>query len=238
MRKIFMKIQKFLLFLILVTGTVSACDSLARESPNLSVNDFEKRIKQPNVQVLDVRTAGEYQSGHLKDAFLADWNNQQQFIERVHSLDKSKPVYTYCLSGVRSGAAAKWLRENGYTAYSMDGGIAAWKRAGIPLEEAGIVQQMTLTEYQSLIPNDKIVLVDVGAVWCPPCIKMNPVIDSLAKAKNLQFDLIKVDGGAQIKITEQLDVESFPTFIIYKNGKEVWRKSGIVDAKELAQNLK
>ena len=232
-----MKIQKFLLFLILVTGTLSACNSLAQQSQNLSVKDFEKGIKQKNIQVLDVRTSGEYQSGHLKGAFLADWNNQQQFTERVHSLDKSKPVYTYCLSGVRSGAAAKWLRENGYTAYNMDGGIAAWKRAAMPVEEAAKVKQMTFTEYQSLIPKNKIVLVDVGAVWCPPCKKMNPIIDSLSKAKNLQFHLVKIDGGDQTEISKQLGVEAFPTFIIYKNGKEAWRKSGIVDAKELAQNL-
>lgn len=233
-----MQIQKIhLLFLILGSITLSACNSLAQQSPNLPVNEFEKGIKQPNVQVLDVRTAGEYQSGHLKDAFLADWNNQQQFTERVQSLDKSKPIYTYCLSGVRSGAAAKWLNQNGYTAYNLDGGIAAWKRAGMPLEEAAIVPQMTLTEYQSLIPNDKIVLVDVGAVWCPPCKKMDPVIDSLSKAKDLPFHLIKINGGDQTEITRQLNIEAFPTFIIYKNGKEAWRKSGIVDAKELAQNL-
>ncbi len=233
-----MRLQKFLLFLLLVNGVFTACTSSSRESTNLTVSDFEKGIQQPNIQVLDVRTSDEYQSGHLKDAFLADWTNQEQFSERVQSLDKSKPVYTYCLSGARSGAAAKWLREKGYMAYNLDGGIAAWKKAGMPLEEASRIKQISVEEYQSLIPANKTVLVDVGAVWCPPCKKMNPVIDSLTKAENLNFHLVTINGGDQTEMTNYLNIEAFPTFIVYKNGKEIWRKSGIVDAKELAQYLK
>ena len=233
-----MGLQKFLLSLLLVSGTLTAFKSNAQQSSNLTVSDFAKEIKQQNGQVLDVRTSGEYQSGHLKDAFLADWTNQQQFIERVQSLDKSKPVYTYCLSGGRSSAAAKWLKEKGYIAYNLDGGIASWKRAGMPVEEAGKVRQLSLKEYESLIPSDKTVLVDVGAVWCPPCKKMNPVIDSLTKAENPKFHLVKIDGGDQTEIAKQLTIEAFPTFITYKNRKEIWRKSGIVDAKELVQHLR
>jgi len=233
-----MHIQKYLLFLLLVNGIFTACTSSSPESTNLTVSDFEKGIQQSNIQVLDVRTSDEYQSGHLKDAFLADWTNQQQFTERVQSLDKSKPVYAYCLSGARSGAAAKWLREKGYTAYNLDGGIAAWKKAGMPLEEVSSIKQISVEEYHSLIPANKTVLVDVGAVWCPPCKKMNPVIDSLTKAENLNFHLVTINGGDQTEMTNYLDIEVFPTFIVYKNGKEIWRKSGIVDAKELAQYLK
>lgn len=232
-----MRLQKYSFWLLLVGCSLISFTSNAQPATDLTVNEFEKGIKQPNIQVLDVRTFSEYQSGHLKDALLADWTNQEQFTERVQSLDKSKPVYTYCLSGVRSGAAAEWLREKGYLAYNLDGGIASWRKAGMPLEEAATVQQMTFSEYQSLIPNDKIVLVDVGAVWCPPCKKMNPVIDSLSKVKNLQFHIIKIDGGDQTEISKQLGIESFPTFIIYKNGKEVWKKSGIVSAEEFVKQL-
>ncbi len=67
-----MLIQKFLLQMMLFATTATAYTSTAQQPGNLQVNDFEKGIKQSNIQVLDVRTAGEYQSGHLKDAFLAD----------------------------------------------------------------------------------------------------------------------------------------------------------------------
>ena len=129
-----MRLQKFFLLILFIGGTLIACNSSAQNSSNLSVNDFEKGVKKPNVQVLDVRTAGEYETGHLKNAVLADWTNQEDFVKKVQKLDKSKPVYTYCLVGRRSAAAAKWLTTKGYKVYNMDGGIAAWKKAGKPVE--------------------------------------------------------------------------------------------------------
>lgn len=81
-----MRLQKFLLWLLLVCGSFTSCTTNAQHTTNLTVGEFEKGVRQQNVQVLDVRTPGEYQSGHLKDALLADWNNQQQFTERVESL--------------------------------------------------------------------------------------------------------------------------------------------------------
>ena len=230
--------HKFSLIVLLFGAIMIAFTSNAQQPANLTAGDFEKGIKQPGIQLLDVRTLAEYQSGHLKDAFLADWTNKEQFIERVQALDKSKTVYTYCLSGARSSAALAWLRENGFTGYNLEGGIAAWKRAGKPVEAATAVKQITLLEYEALIPANKTVLVDVGAVWCPPCKIMNTIIDSLATSKQLQFHLVKIDGGEQTDICKQLKAEAFPTFIIYKGGKEVWRASGIVEAKELAKQLK
>ena len=51
-----MRLQKFFFFLILIAGTLTACNSTAQQSINLSATDFEKGIKQKNVQVPDVRT--------------------------------------------------------------------------------------------------------------------------------------------------------------------------------------
>lgn len=119
---------------MLIAGFLTAGKSNVQLPALLSVNDFEKGIKQKNVQVLDVRTPDEYRSGHLKNALLADWMNQQEFPEKVQLLNKSKPVYTYCLVGGRSNEAAKWLTKKGFKVYNMEGGIAAWKRAGKTVE--------------------------------------------------------------------------------------------------------
>jgi len=211
---------------------LSACDNTTATT-NLSVEAFEKGIAQSSAQVLDVRTPGEYESGHLKNALLADWTNQDEFKTRVAALDKSKPVYTYCLSGGRSNAATEWLIENGFTAYNLAGGTIAWRGAGKSIEQAAFVQQTSLAEYMARIPADKTVLVDFSAVWCPPCKVMEPILDSLVKSNGAQFVLVKIDGGNQTELCRQLKVDQFPTFVIYKQGKEVWRKQGIVDAKEL-----
>jgi len=129
-----MRLQKLLLLLLLFAGVFTAGNSLAQQSINLSVNDFENGIKQKNIQLLDVRTPSEYEGGHLKNAILADWMNQAGFIKKVQSLDKFKPIYTYCLIGGRSAEAAKWLIKNGYRVHNLDGGIAAWKKAGKAVE--------------------------------------------------------------------------------------------------------
>src|SRR5664279_5450685 len=97
----------------------------------LTVPVFDNAIAQNNIQLLDVRTAAEYQSGHLKNALLANWNDNSEFQARIKALDKNKPVYTYCLSGARSHAATVWLRQNGFTAYNLSGGITARKNAGM-----------------------------------------------------------------------------------------------------------
>lgn len=211
-----------------------ACNSSAQH--NLSVEDFESGISGKNIQLLDVRTADEYKTGHLENAMLANWNDNEEFTKRVMALDKKYPVYTYCLSGARSASATEWLRKNGFTAYNMAGGISAWKRAGKPVEKEVMVKQVSLEDYWKMIPADKTVLVDFGAVWCAPCRKMAPVVDALpGKYRNLK--LVKIDGSEQVEICKELKIEEFPTFILYKDGKEVWRKQGIVAPEEFARLL-
>lgn len=212
------------------------CDSAAQKV-NLSVADFEKGINQQHAQVLDVRTAGEYRSGHLAHALLADWTNKKEFTERTAALDRSKPVYAYCLSGARSAAAADWLNKRGFKAYNLDGGINAWRMQNKPMQAAQTVRQTTLDEYLASIPANKTVLVDFGAEWCPPCKKMEPVLQELQQLHGSAFTLLKIDGGAQAVLCKALAVTSFPTFIVYKNGKPVWRKEGVVALSELASQL-
>ncbi len=231
-----MKRLRIILSLLSFAGLLISCSSDAQQV-NLSADEFEKAIAKPNVQILDVRTAGEYESGHIKNSFLANWNNETEFKERVSALDKSKPIYTYCLGGPRSSAATTWLNQNGFIAYNLVGGVNGWKKAGKPLEQAVAVAQISLKDYKAAIPTDKTVLVDIGAEWCPPCKKMNPVIDSLAANGNGKFVLVKIDGGQQTEICKQLNIDVFPTFIIYKQGKEVWRAQGVVDASEISKNL-
>jgi len=225
-RKYFTPVIGLFVFLI-------SCTSRAKQT-DLTVSAFENAITQNNIQLLDVRTTAEYQSGHLKNALLANWNDNSEFRARIKALDKNKPVYTYCLSGARSRAATDWLRQNGFTAYNLTGGINAWKNAGMPVDILKTAHQVTWDEYMAQIPKNRPVLVDVSAVWCPPCKAMSPIVDSLAAANADRFILVKIDGGDQTDLCSKLGVSGFPTFIVYKNGKEVLRKEGLVDAKEIS----
>ena len=95
---------------------------------------FDKAIKSKEIQLLDVRTKEEYQQGHIANALQANWNDDTEFEKRTSSLNISKPVYVYCLSGGRSAAAASNLRKKGYNVVELKGGINAWRNANLPTE--------------------------------------------------------------------------------------------------------
>ena len=82
-----------------------------------------------NLQLIDVRTPAEYADGHLTKAKLIPL---QELEERFAEINKNKPVLLYCRSGHRSGMALKLLNDKGYTqAKHIEGGITAWKAAGL-----------------------------------------------------------------------------------------------------------
>ncbi|RFS24622.1 thioredoxin [Chitinophaga silvatica] len=211
---------------------------VAQQSGSIDAVAFEKGIQQAGVQIFDVRTAGEFSTGHLPNALQADYTKQDEFKSRVQYLDKQKPVYVYCLSGGRSSAAAKWMRENGFAnVVELQGGINAWKQAGKGLD--GVTDsksQQSIEDYNKAIAAKGYVLTDVGAKWCPPCRQMEPVLEKFFNShKNVKKVL--VDGGKDTEIMKSINATTLPTFIIYKDGKEVWRKQGVLELKELEQHV-
>jgi rhodanese-related sulfurtransferase len=86
--------------------------------------------KEKALQLVDVRTQGEFSGGHLagaKNIPVSDIGS------RLNELSKEKPLIVYCRSGARSSAALKQLRAAGYAqAKHMNGGIMAWQGAGLP----------------------------------------------------------------------------------------------------------
>jgi rhodanese-related sulfurtransferase len=86
------------------------------------------------VQLIDVREEYEWDAGRIAGARHIEL---QAVAAEAGSLDREKPVVFYCRVGGRSTMAASAFRGAGFAAYSMDGGIEAWDRAGLPLEPDG-----------------------------------------------------------------------------------------------------
>lgn len=208
--------------------------AMAQQEKVVDAAEFDKDIHQPDVQVFDVRTAGEFSTGHLPNALQADYTKKAEFRERVQYLDKKKPVYIYCLSGGRSSAAAKWMRENGFAdVVELEGGINAWKQAGKPLD--GVAEkkpQLSIADYNKAVQAKGYVLTDVGAAWCPPCKQMEPVLEKFFQ-KHPQVKKIFVDGGNDQEVMKSVNAAKLPTFIFYKDGKEIARKEGVMELAEL-----
>jgi len=212
-----------------------ACNSNAQ---NVDANTFEQKINAGGVQVLDVRTAGEYSGSHLKNVMLADWTDKAQFAERTKYLDKNKTLLVYCAAGGRSGQAAEWLKEQGFKeVVNLQGGITAWNAAGKPVVREGGAVELSTAAFNATISSNNLVLVDVGAAWCPPCRKMEPVLEALAKELQGKYTLLKVDGGNDATVMKEIGAAVLPTYMVYKNGKLSWKKEGIVSLQELKEAL-
>ncbi len=237
-KTITMKFLNNIFTTLLFSTVIISCTAQTKTS--LTADEFEKEITtKKDIQILDVRTPGEFFSGHIKNAMQADWNNKAEFERRLAFVDKNKPVYVYCLGGGRSAAAADKMRNAGYkNVYELSGGTNAWRAANKPLEGAGTEKQLTVEEFNTSINASKTVLVDFGASWCPPCIQMEPVLKSVAEKNKGKFTMVKVDGGRDQDILQNYKVTALPVFIIFKDGKQVWRKDGIATEQELAEQLK
>lgn len=221
--------QIVLLFFLTCSGHFFA------QKIDLVPKSFQDSIQTRQVQLLDVRTSNEYNQGHIAGALQADWNNFDQFKERVASLDKQKPLYIYCLAGSRSAAAQDWLTKEGFqTVINLRGGINSWKLEDLPLEGKKEVEQLSMNEFMASLPADKTVLVDIGAEWCPPCKKMNPILDELSAEG---YSVIRVDGGSQTQLAKELGAAVFPTFISFRNGKEIKRSTGACSKEALKKLL-
>lgn len=130
--------MKYIVFIALASALLLAGCNEKKEagSDTLDVNAFEEKMNQTSDKtLLDVRTAPEYDAGHLANSVLVDFQSQD-FPEKIDQLrlDKSKPVFVYCAAGSRSQKAAAVLKEKGFTeVYHMEGGINKWAEANKPV---------------------------------------------------------------------------------------------------------
>lgn len=94
----------------------------------LSPQEFKSQITKKNIQLVDVRTSREFNGGHIKGARNIDVFQQAAFEMQFGKLNKEKPVYLYCRSGMRSQKAARRLVGMGFERiYHLKGGYINWR---------------------------------------------------------------------------------------------------------------
>lgn len=114
---------------LLSIGGLAACSS-SDAVTDVSVSGAADVLAQSGITVIDVRSAGEYASGHLPDAVNIDIEGGS-FDQQIADLPKDDPYFVYCQSGNRSGVATDQLAAAGFTkVYDLQGGIADWQASG------------------------------------------------------------------------------------------------------------
>lgn len=91
--------------------------------------------------------------------------------------------------------------------------------------------------FQEIINNDKPVLVDFYADWCGPCQMQAPILKEVSAAMNGEARIIKIDVDKNQAVASQYQVQSIPTLILFRNGKPVWRQSGLANKQQLISVL-
>ena len=116
--------------------TVTAADkSTPAPIKHVDSKSAQKLLSQTNIIVLDVRTPEEYKAFHIAGATNIDFH-APDFEKRINALDKSRSYLVHCASGGRSTQSLKIFQKHDFqSVYHLDGGINAWKNAGLPVEK-------------------------------------------------------------------------------------------------------
>ncbi len=240
-----MKTIHIALIMFIVALTNACSNGQNSGNVNLSAVDFQKKFAEtPNGILLDVRTPGEYEKGHIANSQNIDWNGDN-FEAQAKSLNHDSPLFVYCLSGGRSANAAAKLRTMGFSkVYELAGGIMKWRAAGLPDEVSSGVAiapaatGMSKMDMDKLIASNNLIVFDFFATWCGPCKKLKPELDAIEKEMGSKIKIVRVDTDQNKALTAELQITEIPTIMIYKNKQIVWTGTGYFPKGEIEEHLK
>lgn len=95
-----------------------------------------------------------------------------------------------------------------------------------------------ILKFSEIINDSKPVLVDFFATWCGPCKSLAPILSEVKMELGESIKIVKIDVDKNQPLATQYQVRGVPTMILFKDGKQIWRQSGVVPKHELVQLLK
>lgn len=97
--------------------------------------------------------------------------------------------------------------------------------------------EIDMSKFNELIAADKLVLVDFFAEWCGPCKSMKPILEELKQKMGDGVTILKIDVDKNRQLALRYGIQSVPTLMIFKEGRQLWRQSGVVNAAALKDVL-
>ncbi len=93
------------------------------------------------------------------------------------------------------------------------------------------------SSFENLIQSEKPLLIDFWAPWCGPCKGMMPLLDELKAEMGDRVRIVKIDVDQNTDLAVTMKVMGVPTFMVYKNGQQLWSQAGVLSKHELKKQL-
>ncbi|RRJ91376.1 thioredoxin [Flavobacterium macacae] len=89
--------------------------------------------------------------------------------------------------------------------------------------------------FKNIINSETPVLIDFFATWCGPCQTLGPILKDVKETLGDQISIIKIDVDKNQILASQYNVRGVPTMILFKNGNQVWRQSGVLSKNDIVK---
>ena len=94
------------------------------------------------------------------------------------------------------------------------------------------------SSFNNIINSETPVLVDFFADWCGPCKALAPILEAVKKELGAVIKIVKIDVDKNQTLARKHQVKGVPTMILFKNGKQLWRQSGVLQKQDLISIMK
>lgn len=94
-----------------------------------------------------------------------------------------------------------------------------------------------MSTFQEIISSENPVLVDFFATWCGPCKMLAPVLKEVKDHLGDRVSIIKIDVDKNQVLASQYQVRGVPTMILFQNGQQLWRQSGVLTKEQIVETI-
>jgi thioredoxin 1 len=91
--------------------------------------------------------------------------------------------------------------------------------------------------FENIIKSEKPVLIDFFATWCGPCKMLAPVLKEVKDSLGERITILKIDVDKNQQLSSKYQVRGVPTMILFQNGKQLWRQSGVLTKDEIIKTI-
>jgi thioredoxin 1 len=91
--------------------------------------------------------------------------------------------------------------------------------------------------FDNIIQSEKPVLIDFFATWCGPCKMLAPILKEVKDSLGERITILKIDVDRNQELSSKYQVRGVPTMILFQNGKQLWRQSGVLTKDEIIKTI-